>query len=70
MGVKDKRRESQPFSSSLGKKQRSSTLQGFQGRVTAIRGKARVNLPKVGDISKRLASQCREHVSIATSLET
>ena len=30
-GVKDKRRESQPSSSSLGKKQRTFTLQGFQG---------------------------------------
>ena len=30
-GVKDKRRESQPSSSSSGKKQRTSTLQGFQG---------------------------------------
>ena len=31
-GVKDKRKESQPFSSSLGKKQRTSTPQGFQGQ--------------------------------------
>ena len=31
-GVKDKMRESQPSSSSLGKKQRTSTLQGFQGQ--------------------------------------
>ena len=30
-GVKEKRRESQPSSSSLGKRQRSSTPQGFQG---------------------------------------
>ena len=30
----------------------------------------RVNHPKVGDILRRLASQCREHVSIATSLDT
>ena len=32
VSVKDKRRESQPSSSSLGKKQRSSTLQGFHGQ--------------------------------------
>ena len=31
-GVKDKRRESQPYSSSLGKKQRIFTPQGFQGQ--------------------------------------
>ena len=31
-GVKDKRRESQPSFSSLRKKQRTSTLQGFQGQ--------------------------------------
>ena len=30
-GVKDKRRESRPSFSSLRKKQRTSTLQGFQG---------------------------------------
>ena len=29
MGVKDKRKENQPFSSSLGKKQRTSSSQGF-----------------------------------------
>ena len=43
---------------------------GFRDRVATIRGKARVDHPKVGDILERLASQCREHVSIATSLET
>ena len=31
-GVKDKRRESQPSSSRSGKKQRTSTQQGFQGQ--------------------------------------
>ena len=31
MGVKDKRKESQPYSSSLGKKPRTSTPRGFQG---------------------------------------
>ena len=30
-GVKDKRKESQPFSSSSGKKQNTFTPQGFQG---------------------------------------
>ena len=30
-GVKDKRKENQPFSSSLGKKRKTSTSQGFQG---------------------------------------
>ena len=31
VGVKDKRKESQPSSSGSGKKQKTSTLQGFQG---------------------------------------
>ena len=31
-GVKDKRKENQPSSSSSRKKQRTSTLQGFQGQ--------------------------------------
>ena len=43
---------------------------GFRDRVVAIRAKARVDHPKVGDISERLASQYREHVSIASSLDT
>ena len=34
------------------------------------RAKARVDHPKVGDILRHLASQCREHVYIATSLDT
>ena len=37
-GVKDKRRESQPSFSSLGKKQRSSTPQGFQGQGRGYQG--------------------------------
>ena len=37
-GVKDKRRESQPSSSSLGNKQRSSTSQGFQGQGRDYQG--------------------------------
>ena len=43
---------------------------GFRDRATAIRAKARVDHPKVGDISRCLARQCREHVSIATNLDT
>ena len=37
-GVKDKRKENQPFSSSLGKKQRTSTPQGFQGHGRGYQG--------------------------------
>ena len=48
-GVKDKRKESQPSSSSSGKKQRTSTSQRFQGQGHDIRAKARVNRPKMGD---------------------
>ena len=43
---------------------------GFKDSSVAIRAKATVDHPKVGDISGRLASQCRGHVSIATSLDT
>ena len=43
---------------------------GFKDSAATIRAKAKVDHPKVGDISRRLASQCREHVSIATSLDT
>ena len=42
----------------------------LRGRVGAIRAKVRVNHPKMGDTSGLLASQGREHVSIATSLDT
>ena len=38
-------------------------------RVAATRAKARVNYPKMGDTSGLLASQGREHVSSATSLD-
>ena len=34
-----------------------------------IRAKARVNRPKIGDTSRLLASQGKEHVSISTSLD-
>ena len=44
--------------------------EGFRDRATTIRAKAWVDHPKVGDISGRLARQCREHVSITTSLDT
>ena len=43
---------------------------GFKDRVAAIRAKARVDHPKVGDISRSQASQYKEHVSITTSLDT
>ena len=42
---------------------------GFKDRVAAIRAKARVDHSKVGDILGHLVSQCKEHVSIATSLD-
>ena len=43
---------------------------GFRDRVAAIRAKVRGDHPKVGDISRFRANQCKEHVSIATSLDT
>ena len=43
---------------------------GFEDRAEAIRVKAKVNHPKMGDTSGLIASQGRGHVSIATSLDT
>ena len=43
---------------------------GFKDRVTTIKAKARINHPKVEDTLGFLASQEREYVSIATSLDT
>ena len=37
-GAKDKRKESQPSSSCSGKKQRTSTLRGFQGQGRGYQG--------------------------------
>ena len=42
----------------------------FRHRAVAIRAKARINYPKMGDISGLLARQGRGHISIATSLDT
>ena len=69
-GVKDKRKESQHSSSSLGKKQRTSLCKGYRDKATTIRAKARVNHPKMRDTSRLLATRGRGHVSIATSLDT
>ena len=44
--------------------------EGFQDRVAATRAKARINHPKMRDTSGFLASQGRERVSNATSLDT
>ena len=38
VGAKDKRKESQPSSSSSGKKQRTSTPRGFQGQSHDYQG--------------------------------
>ena len=43
---------------------------GFRDRVVAIKAKAKVNNPKMGDTLGPLASQGRGHVSIAMSLDT
>ena len=42
----------------------------FRHRAVVIRAKARINDPKMGDISGLLARQGRGYVSIATSLDT
>ena len=43
---------------------------GFRDMVVAIKDKARVNHPKMGDTSGLLGSQGKGHVSIATSPNT
>ena len=43
---------------------------GFKDKVAATRAKARISHPKMGDPSGLLASQGRECVSSATSLDT
>ena len=55
VGVKYKRKESQPSSS---------------GKVAAIKSKVRVDHLQVADISWLIANQGRGHVSIANSLDT
>ena len=65
----DKRKESQPSSSSR-KKQKTSTLHCLRDRTVATRAKAEVNHSGVGDTSGLLASHGRERVSIITSLDT
>ena len=42
---------------------------GFRDRPAAIKTKAKVKHPKVGDTSGLLANQSREHVSITTNLD-
>ena len=42
---------------------------GFKDRAASIKAKARVNHPKVRYTSRLLASQGKEHVTIATSLD-
>ena len=45
-------------------------IKGFIDRAVATRAKARINHPKMGGTSGLLASQGRECVSSATSLDT
>ena len=68
--VKDKRRESQPLLLAQERNKGVLLHKGFKDRAAAIKAKARLDHPKVGDISGSLSSQCKEHVSIATSLDT
>ena len=44
--------------------------EGFRDKAAAIRVKARISHPKMGDTSRLLAKQGRGHVSIATSMDT
>ena len=47
-GIKDKRKKSQPFSSSSGKKQKTSTPQGFQGQGCGYQGQEQGQLSQDG----------------------
>ena len=69
-GVKDKRKGANLLILARERSRGLPLYEGFRDRATPIKATARVDHPKVGDISGRLASQCREHVSIATSLHT
>ena len=53
-----------------GRRKRLMLRTDLKARVVAIRAKAKVNHPGVGDTLELLASQGRERFSIATSLDT
>ena len=53
-----------------GRSRRLRLRTDLRDRAVAIKAKAKVNHPGVGDTSWLLASHCRERVSIATSLDT
>ena len=53
-----------------GRSKRLILRKGFRDRAVAIRAKARVNHPKMGETSRLPDKQGRVHVSIATSLDT
>ena len=44
--------------------------EGFEDKAAAIRAKAKINHPKMGDTTRLIANEGRGHVSIATSLDT
>ena len=70
MGASVKRNESQ-LSSSSSRKSRGILLhEGFRDRAEATKAKARISHLKMGDTLRLLASQSRECVSSATSLDT
>ena len=52
----------------LGRSRRLMIRTNLKDRAVAIKAKAKVNHPRVGDTPELLASQGRERVSIATSL--
>ena len=49
--------------------QRLRVIEGFRDRAAAIKAKARISHPKMGDTLVLLANQGRECVSNATSLD-
>ena len=68
-GVKDKKKRSQPFFLAQGRSRGLLLRKGFRDRAASIKAKARVNHPKVRYTSWLLASEGKEHVAIATSLD-
>ena len=68
-GASTKRKEDQS-SPNLGKKQKTSVSQGYQGQGYGHQGQGQDQLFRGGEHFEALASQSREHVTTATSLDT
>ena len=70
VGVKDKKKESQPSFLALGRSRRLLLRNDLRDRAVATKAKARVDHLQVVDLSGLTANQGRGHASIAISLDT